>query len=102
VTELHRWGHPIQWILTIECRTRSLTCSTPRSATTKTAVSVTKTGVGMRLNTMHPLPLCLDTGSHSKVLLSSGSLLPVSCEKSKAFRRQITLHYLFLLSCWQP
>jgi len=29
-------------------------------------VSVTKTGVGMRQNTMHPLPLGLDTGSHSK------------------------------------
>jgi len=29
-------------------------------------VSVTKTGVGMRLNTMHPLSLGLDTGSHLK------------------------------------
>lgn len=29
-------------------------------------VSVTKTGVGMQLNTMHPLPVGLDTGSHSK------------------------------------
>lgn len=93
-TELHRWGHPLHWLLTIACRTSSLIPSfTPALRQQRLNHQCYKNRCRNVTEYNKPPASCPRTQVVIRdVVLSSDPLLPVPSVKGRkqGFRRQIT------------